>query len=72
MDELKRELAVAQAKIKELSDSGLRQRKGAGSAAAAAPTANIQEAARQVVEGVPVLTVAILCLISFLLAYFFF
>jgi hypothetical protein len=49
---------------------GLRQRKGP--AAAAAP-AQIATAARpQGTEGVPIQIAAVLCLVSFLLAYFFF
>ncbi|KAK2062189.1 MSP domain-containing protein [Colletotrichum caudatum] len=71
-DELKQKLSQAEAKIATLQDnSGLRQRvKTEGE-----KLPSTQEAAaaiRQGVEGVSVQMVAILCLLSFLLAYFFF
>ena len=75
---LKEKLAQAEAMIASLkaeAASGLRQRKGAAGAAAnevSAAGAQLQEAVRQGTEGVPVQVAAILCLISFLLAYFFF
>lgn len=81
-DELKQQLANAEATIASLKNEmagGLRQRKGtaAGSAepqAATAPAAGqeLAQAVRQGTEGVPVQIVAVLCLASFLLAYFFF
>nr|XP_036589710.1 integral er membrane protein [Colletotrichum truncatum]KAF6801715.1 integral er membrane protein [Colletotrichum truncatum] len=71
-DELKQKLQQAEAKIATLQDtSGLRQRVKTESEKL--PSA--QQAAatvRQGTEGVSVQMVAILCLVSFLLAYFFF
>ncbi|KAK2033332.1 MSP domain-containing protein [Colletotrichum zoysiae] len=71
-DELKQKLSQAEAKIASLQDnSGLRQRVKTESE----KLPSTQEAAaaiRQGVEGVSVQMVAILCLLSFLLAYFFF
>lgn len=52
---------------------GLRQRKGPTAAADVPKAAQIATAARpQGTEGVPIQIVAVLCLVSFLLAYFFF
>ncbi|KAL1903219.1 phosphatidylinositol-binding protein scs2 [Sporothrix stenoceras] len=74
-------LAEAEALISSLrKDGGLRQRKGAAveksgdadSTAAAAPAAQLQQQVRQGTEGVPLQVTAILVLLSFLLAYFFF
>ncbi|KAK2045372.1 MSP domain-containing protein [Colletotrichum somersetense] len=71
-DELKQKLSQAEAKIASLQDNGgLRQRVKTESE----KLPSTQEAAaaiRQGVEGVSVQMVAILCLLSFLLAYFFF
>ncbi|KAK1970286.1 MSP domain-containing protein [Colletotrichum eremochloae] len=71
-DELKQKLSQAEAKIASLQDnSGLRQRVKTESE----KLPSTQEAAaaiRQGVDGVSVQMVAILCLLSFLLAYFFF
>ena len=77
-DELKAQLARAEATIaslKEQATSGLKQRKPVDSAPnekSGAPVQGLAQAQRQGTEGVPVHVVAILCLISFLLAYFFF
>ncbi|CAK7209381.1 phosphatidylinositol-binding protein scs2 [Sporothrix eucalyptigena] len=78
-------LAEAEALISSLrKDGGLRQRKGAASGAdvsekaadsdstPAAPAAQLQQEVRQGTEGVPLQVTAILVLLSFLLAYFFF
>lgn len=77
--DLKDKLAKAEATIASLRDeaaSGLRQRKtaaGSEDKGAAAPRPEqLAQAQRQGTEGVPVQIVAILCLVSFLLAYFFF
>ncbi|KAK3680622.1 PapD-like protein [Podospora appendiculata] len=80
LEQLKEQLAKAQATIaalKEEATSGLRQRKPDSSAAstkstASAPAAAQAQATRQTTEGVSVKVTAILCLFSFLLAYFFF
>jgi hypothetical protein len=56
-EELKAKLAQAEQQLVSLKDSGLRQ---------------TAQAIQQTVEGVPVQMAAILCLVSFLLAYFFF
>ncbi|CAM1500549.1 Fc.00g097110.m01.CDS01 [Cosmosporella sp. VM-42] len=72
-DELKNKLAQAQAQIAALKETGLRQRNVKTSDNdERRPVAETAQAVRQTVEGVPVQMVAILCLISFLLAYFFF
>lgn len=66
-EELKREFTA----IKE--QEGLRQRKGITPANEKPSVAEVASAARpQGTEGVPIQIVAILCLVSFLLAYFFF
>ncbi len=78
VETLKAQLAQAQATIaslKEAATEGLRQRKAGGdesSSKASNPAPQLQQAIRQGIEGVPVQTTAILCLLSFLLAYFFF
>ncbi|KAK0380867.1 MSP domain-containing protein [Colletotrichum limetticola] len=71
-EELKQKLSQAEAKIASLQDtSGLRQR--VKTETEKLPTAQEAAAAvRQGAEGVSVQIVAILCLFSFLLAYFFF
>ncbi|KAK1722290.1 MSP domain-containing protein [Colletotrichum acutatum] len=71
-EELKQKLSQAEAKIASLQDtSGLRQR--VKTETEKLPTAQEAAAAvRQGAEGVSVQIVAILCLCSFLLAYFFF
>ncbi|KAM7207599.1 vesicle-associated protein 2-2 [Naviculisporaceae sp. PSN 640] len=79
-EELKDKLAKAEQTIASLKDeaaSGLRQRKAAVSASldekgVAGTAQDLAQAARQGTEGVPVQVAAILCLVSFLLAYFFF
>ncbi|KAJ5355422.1 Vesicle-associated membrane protein-associated protein A [Penicillium cataractarum] len=73
-DELKSQLADANAQIQRLkdrlADQGLRQRKTGGEAPAAPAT--MQQSHGQTESGVSVQAVAGLCLISFLIAYFFF
>ena len=76
-EELKQQLAKAEALITSLKNeasSGLRQRKSGapGPDGKAAPSADLAQAIRQGTEGVPLQIVAALCLLSFLLAYFFF
>lgn len=74
VEQLKAQLADAQAQIQKLkeklSDQGLRQRK-VGEDITSAPT-QLQTQQAPPEAGVPVQFVASLCLISFLLAYFFF
>ena len=73
-EELKRDLASSEANVAALREQGgLRQRKGI-TATEDMPSATEAAAAirPQGTEGVPVQIVAILCLVSFLLAYFFF
>lgn len=72
--ELKRELANAQANVGALREQeGLRQRKGISAAEDLPSATEVAAAIRpQGTEGVPIQVVAILCLVSFLLAYFFF
>lgn len=73
-DELKSQLADANAHIQRLkdrlADQGLRQRKTGGEAPAAPAT--MQQSHAQTESGVSVQVVAGLCLLSFLIAYFFF
>jgi hypothetical protein len=72
-EELKAKLVQAEAQIASLQESGLRQRNVKSvveDAKKAAP--EVAQAVKQTVEGVPVQIVALLCLLSFLLAYFFF
>ncbi|RTE69166.1 hypothetical protein BHE90_016453, partial [Fusarium euwallaceae] len=73
-EELKAKLAQAEAQIVSLRETGLRQRnvKPASSEEEKRPMLQTAQAVQQTVEGVPVQMAAILCLISFLLAYFFF
>lgn len=75
-EELKEQLLQAEKAIAQLKkdDGGLRQRK-TGTAAAektSAKPAELAQGARAGTEGVPVQITAILCLVSFLLAYIFF
>ncbi|KAJ5176318.1 Vesicle-associated membrane protein-associated protein A [Penicillium canariense] len=73
-DELKSQLADANAQIQRLkdriADQGLRQRKTGGEAPAAPTT--MQQSHAPAESGVSVQVVAGLCLLSFLIAYFFF
>ncbi|WKT44981.1 hypothetical protein QSH57_009834 [Fusarium oxysporum f. sp. vasinfectum] len=73
-EELKAKLAQAEQQLVALKDSGLRQRnvKSASGDDDKRPLAQTAQAVTQTVEGVPVQMAAILCLVSFLLAYFFF
>ncbi|EAW10159.1 putative integral ER membrane protein Scs2 [Aspergillus clavatus NRRL 1] len=74
-DDLKAQLSEATAqihKLKErLADQGLRQRKIGGETEKTAPTMQ-QQHPQSAEAGVPVQVVAGLCLLSFLIAYFFF
>ncbi|KAG6138138.1 hypothetical protein E4U48_008445 [Claviceps purpurea] len=72
-DELKAMLAQAEAQLLSLKDGGLRQRNvKSTSSDEKAPRGQNTHPVEHQPEGVPVQIVAILCLISFLLAYFFF
>lgn len=73
-EELKAKLSEAQGEIAQLKDSGLRQRnvKGASSSEKSSQGQSTQALREQPAAGVSVQIVAILCLLSFLLAYFFF
>lgn len=75
-EELKDKLAKAEAALAAAyndSASGLRQRNVKGSAEGdKKPVAELAQAVKHTVEGVPVQIVALLCLISFILAYLFF
>lgn len=72
-DELKTMLAQAEAQLSSLKDGGLRQRNvKSTSSDEKAPRGQNTHPVEHQPEGVPVQIVAILCLISFLLAYFFF
>ncbi|KAI0024183.1 VAMP-associated protein [Xylariomycetidae sp. FL0641] len=73
-EQLKRQLLEAERMISQLKQDqgGLRQRKGGSSdeKSSSAPT-EVAQAVRGT-EGVPIKIAAVLCLVSFLLAYFFF
>ncbi|OAA56855.1 MSP domain protein [Cordyceps fumosorosea ARSEF 2679] len=72
LEALKAKLAAAQAEIAGFKDSGLRQRNvKVGESESKAPS-ELSQAVKQNADGVSVQVVAILCLLSFLLAYFFF
>lgn len=79
-EELKAKLATAEETIARLTNeaaSGLRQRKAAVATTldeknVAGQAQELAQAVRQGTEGVPVQVAAVLCLVSFLLAYFFF
>lgn len=77
-EEIKAKLAQAEATIAQLKNdaaSGLRQRKAAVTSEAdnSKPSQpELAQATRQGTEGVSVKVVAILCFVSFMLAYFFF
>lgn len=73
IEELKAKLAQAEAQIANLREAGLRQRNVKTTVSDEKPAyPRTNQAVKQTVEGVPVQMAAILCLISFLLAYFFF
>lgn len=72
-EELKTKLGQAEAQLLNLKDGGLRQRNvKAASSDEKKPAGQTTQALKQRPEGVPVQIVALLCLLSFLLAYFFF
>ncbi|TLS31121.1 hypothetical protein PpBr36_03024 [Pyricularia pennisetigena] len=79
VEQVKEKVAeVKSAVASTVEDSGLKQRKASGTSAvkrqatAPAPVTKVHPAAQQAPQGVPVHMVAALCLVSFLLAYFFF
>ena len=75
-EELKAQLLAAERKISQFvqeQTAGLRQRKGGASTGDdKAPTAQLAQAVRQGTEGVPIHITALLCLLTFLIAYMFF
>ncbi|OQE36210.1 hypothetical protein PENCOP_c012G07459 [Penicillium coprophilum] len=75
-DELKSQLSEANAQIQRLkdrlADQGLRQRKTGGEATGKAVPATMQQSHVPTASGVSIQSVACLCLLSFLIAYFFF
>jgi hypothetical protein len=73
-EDLKAKLVQAEQQLLALKDNGLRQRnvKSTSNEDDKRPLAQTAQAITQTVEGVPVQMAAILCLVSFLLAYFFF
>ncbi|KAF7544178.1 hypothetical protein G7046_g9841 [Stylonectria norvegica] len=73
-EEIKAKLTQAEAQIASLTENGLRQRNVKTTAADndRRPVAKTAQAVKQTVEGVPVQVAAIMCVVSFLLAYFFF
>ncbi|KAM3444182.1 hypothetical protein MY4824_000071 [Beauveria thailandica] len=73
LETVKAKLAAAQAEIVRLTDSsGLRQRNVKTGEAEKIPAGELAQTVKQNADGVSVQVVAILCLMSFLLAYFFF
>jgi type VI protein secretion system component VasF len=74
-EDLKSQLAEANAQIQRLkdrlADQGLRQRKTGAEAGSAAPT-TMQQSHAQTQGGVSIQFVSMLCLLSFLIGYFFF
>lgn len=71
-EELKHKLAQAEAQLVSLKDSGLRQRNVKTTTPDEKKSGNTPQAVKQQPNGVSVQIVALLCLLSFLLAYFFF
>lgn len=73
-DELKQQLIQAEKVIAQLKQDqeGLRQRKTAGTDKASSKPAALAQAAPAGTEGVPIKLAAILCFLSFMLAYLFF
>jgi hypothetical protein len=63
---------LAQTAQPKNDQGGLRQRKPADDKGPSAQPGQLAQPARQGTEGVPVQITAILCLVSFLLAYLFF
>ncbi|KAJ3477786.1 hypothetical protein NLG97_g8745 [Lecanicillium saksenae] len=72
LEDVKAKLAAAQAEISNYKDSGLRQRNVKVGESEKKVPAELAQAVKQSAEGVSVPIVALLCLLSFLLAYFFF
>ncbi|TQV95333.1 hypothetical protein V2A60_009634 [Cordyceps javanica] len=72
LETVKAKLAAAQAEIASYRDSGLRQRNVKSGQNEKVPAGELAQATKQSADGVSVQVVAILCLLSFLLAYFFF
>ncbi|ATY65863.1 MSP domain [Cordyceps militaris] len=72
LEALKAKLAAAQAEIASFKDSGLRQRAVKTGESAKAHAGDLAQTVKQNADGVSVQLVAILCLVSFLLAYLFF
>lgn len=75
-EDLKSQLSEANAQIQRLkdrlADEGLRQRKTGGEATSKAVPATLQQSHAPASSGVSIKGVACLCLVSFLIAYFFF
>ncbi|KAM0485446.1 hypothetical protein ACHAPX_001432 [Trichoderma viride] len=72
-DELKAKITQLEAELANYKNGGLRQRNVKGSAGSEKGAAGaVAQQTKQGVEGVPVQIAAILCLVSFLLAYLFF
>lgn len=71
-EELKTKLSQAEAQLISLKDSGLRQRNVKTTSGDDKKPAGTAQAVKHQAEGVSVQIVAVLCLLSFLLAYFFF
>ncbi|KAL6905103.1 PapD-like protein [Trichoderma evansii] len=71
-DELKAKIAQLEAELANYKNGGLRQRNVKGSSNEKGAAGAVAQQTKQGVEGVPVQIAAILCLVSFLLAYLFF
>ncbi|KAL6864098.1 PapD-like protein [Trichoderma novae-zelandiae] len=72
VEEFKAKIAQLEAELANYKNSGLRQRNVKAGESEKSSGAALAQQTKQVVEGVPVKIVAILCLVSFLLAYVFF
>ncbi|KAI1140420.1 VAMP-associated protein [Hypoxylon sp. FL0543] len=74
LTELKQQLAQAEKKIAQFKQdqNGLRQRKATNSDKPSSKAGEVAQTVRSGTEGVPVKLVAILCFLSFMLAYLFF
>lgn len=72
LESAKSTLATAQEKVASIKDDGLRQRKVKVGESEKRVPSELAQTVKQSADGVSVPIVALLCLLSFLLAYFFF
>lgn len=72
LDDVKAKVSSTSAQLSSSADAGLRQRSVKTESVAEKHPAAVAQPVKQSADGVPVQLVALLCLLSFLLAYFFF